>query len=228
MSQCQVGSMGQIEEIRSAQKFNLMIFNFSKNSQFTTRINMEGHVLPVINKVKLLGTIITDDLKWDDNTASIIKKANGRLLLLRKAAEYTKSKEDLKTIYISYIRSMLEQSSVIWHSTLTKENQLDLERVQKNALRIIQGDKYEGYKITLNELQMESLFTRREELALRFAENCVKNEKTKELFPLRKKKHTIKTRKVKKYEETRTRTERFKRSTVPFLQRLMNQHEETN
>ena len=43
-----------------------------------------------------------------------------------------------------YIRSILEQSCVVRHSSLTEENVLDLERVQKAVIRLILGEKYEN------------------------------------------------------------------------------------
>ena len=88
---------------------------------------MNGEILPVVKKMKLLGTIICDDLKWDENTSFLIKKANSRLLLLRKAAQYTNLIEDLKSIYLSHVRIVLEQSCMIWHSSITQENIDDLE-----------------------------------------------------------------------------------------------------
>ena len=39
------------------------------------------------------------------------------------------------------IRSKIEQSAVVWHSSLTKKNKRDLERVQKSALKIILKDR---------------------------------------------------------------------------------------
>ena len=45
--------------------------------------------------------------------------------------------QDLKKIYILQIRSKLEQSSVLWHSSITKKCKYNLERVQKSALKII-------------------------------------------------------------------------------------------
>ena len=155
---------------------------------------MEGEVLPVLKKTKLLGTIICDDLKWDENTAFLVKKANTRLLLLRKASEYTNSTNDLKSIYISHIRSILEQSCAIWHSSLTEENITDLERVQKNACRIILGNLYSDYNESLDRLQLENLSIRREKLSLKFAINCEENPKTKQLFPLKEQNHEMKTR----------------------------------
>ena len=205
------------------KKSNVMIFNPSKNYKFTTRIKMEDHTLPIINKTKLLGTIITDDLKWNENTCKIVKQANQRLQILRKSAEFTSSIDDLKIIYIAYIRSILEQSSVLWGSSITEENKFDLERVQKNSCRIILGEKYEDYQKSLEEIGLETLDERRKILALKFGKNCIHNRKTQNLFPLRKKIHKIKTRKEEKFKVLKTKKKRLQQSTVPNLQRLLNE-----
>ena len=163
----------------NSKKSQLMIFNFTNDNQFTTRVKMENEVLPVVNKAKLLGTIITNDLKWSENTSFLVKKANGRLQLLRRAANYTKSTADLKSIYLSHVRNKLEQSCAIWHSNLTEENKSDLERVQKNECRIILGNQYVDYEDSLKRLNLENLSQRRENLTLSFAINCTENEKNK-------------------------------------------------
>ena len=62
--------------------------------------------------------------------------------LLHNVAKFTHKKEHLKSIYTTYIRPVLEQSSVVWHSSLTLENAYDLERVQKAAVRLIMGAKH--------------------------------------------------------------------------------------
>ena len=143
-------------------KSSLMCFNYTKNYQFTTRITMDNYVLPVLTKTKLLGVIITNDIKWSENTAYLVKRANARMELLRRMVPFGPSKEDMKTIYIAYIRSILEQSCTIWHSDLNLEDRLALERVQKNAFRNILQDKYETYEKALIDLNMETLFARRE------------------------------------------------------------------
>ena len=93
-------------------------------------------------EVKLLGTILTNDLKWDRNTEELVKKANKRMQLLYKASNFTTSKKDLKDIYVTFVRNILESSSVVWHSSLTKNNSIALERVQKMAVGVIMGSKY--------------------------------------------------------------------------------------
>ena len=128
------------------QKTKTMIINYTDKYQFTTRLKINNAPVEVINSTKLLGTIITDELKWDQNTNYIVRKANARIELLRRVASFGASKEDLKTIYILFVRSQLEQNSVVWHSSITEENKCDLEIVQKSAVTIIKGDQHQGYK----------------------------------------------------------------------------------
>ena len=99
-----------------------MIFNYTNKYQFTTRLSINEQPIEVIRNTRLLGTIIQDDLTWDLNTAELVRKANARMELLRKVASFGTGIEDLKNIYILYVRSLLEQSATVWHSSLTEES----------------------------------------------------------------------------------------------------------
>ena len=57
-----------------------------------------------------------------------------------------------------------------------------IERVQKCALLIILGDKYESYKNALLTTHLETLEKRREILTLKFAKKAIKHKKFKEWF----------------------------------------------
>ena len=93
-----------------------------------------------------------------------MKKANARMCLLRKVASFKPSRQDLRLIYIQYIQSILGQSCVVWHSSLTLENSLDIERSLKNSLRIILQNKYNNYEEPLEKLNLDTLEQRRETL----------------------------------------------------------------
>ena len=146
------------------KKSSVMIFNFTDNYQFSSRIEMEGTRLELKKQCKLLGVILTSDLKWEENTKFLIKRANARMEILRRLKSYNPPLSDLVNIYVLYIRSILEQSCTIWHTSLTKENTSDLERVQKNALRNILQEKYTDYETALYTLKLETLEARREKL----------------------------------------------------------------
>ena len=95
-------------------------------------------------------------MKWDSNTSHIVRRANARMILLRKLSEFDAPKADLKTIYNSYIRSVLEQSAVVWHTSLTEANKQDTEKVQKTSTKIMLKNKYITYNKSLEVLSLES------------------------------------------------------------------------
>ena len=78
-----------------------MIFNFSRNHQFSTRLELSGEIMEIVHHTKLLGTIISNDLKWEKNTQNIVKKANKRVEMLRIVSSFGASYNDLKVIFIA-------------------------------------------------------------------------------------------------------------------------------
>ena len=207
------------------KKTKNMIFNFSKKYPFATRIRLNDQTIESVKHTTLLGTIISDDLSWDLNVKNIVKKANSRMELLRKVASFGASIENMKTIYFLFVRSHLEQSATVWHSSLTEENCSDLERVQKSALKIMLGSKYNGYETSLTKLGIEKLSDRREQLCLNFAKKCVRNSKLTHMFPQNKKAHQMETRMPEKFKVYHANTERFKNSSIIYMQNLLNQDE---
>ena len=159
------------------EKTKSMIFNFSKKYQFITKLKVNNNDIDMVSETKLLGTVITDRLTWDRNTEELVKKGYKRMQLLNAAASYTSAKNDLKDIYLTFIRSVLEQSAVVWHSSLTKKNRQELERVQKAAIRVIMGKSYSTYKNGLKFLKLDTLEKRRELLCLRFGKTVSKQKK---------------------------------------------------
>ena len=82
--------------------------------------------------------------------------------------------------------------------------------MQKNALRIILKKEYCTYSKALTRLGMEQLGTRRDKLVLNFAQKCVKNPKTSNMFPLNSKLHNMYTRNQEKYFVQKAHIDRLK------------------
>ena len=123
-----------------------MLFNFTKNHKFTTRLTLNNKNIELVKEMKLLGVIVTNDLKWHKNTKHVVKKSWARIQLLKKVAEFGASTSDKLTIYKTFVRSALEQSCTVWHSSLTKGNEREIERVQKAAVRLITNQTNKTYK----------------------------------------------------------------------------------
>ena len=142
------------------------------------------------------------------------------MTLLHKLYEFTVPIEDLVDIYILYIRSVLESSAVVWHSSLTQGQEFEIERVQKVALRIILKEEYDCYTNALSLCSLQTLRDRRNHLSLTFAQKCTKSDKTSDMFPLNSK--TYDTRNPEKYFITPAKTNRLAKSAIPHMQRLLN------
>ena len=56
------------------QKVKVMLFNTSRINDFSPTININRTELEVVDEMKLLGVMITNDVKWFKNTEYITKK----------------------------------------------------------------------------------------------------------------------------------------------------------
>ena len=199
-----------------------MIINFTDNYKFTTNLHLNDKNIEVVSETKLLGVILTDDLKWNANTNYLVKKAFARMRMLHKLSEFNMPISEMIDIYILYIRSYLEQSCHIWHSSLTQEDSDNLERVQKTALKIILGSNYISYENALKTTNLSMLPERREYLCLRLAQKSLKSSKTSDMFPINP--VNSNTRAHAKFQVYSANTARFENSAIPYMQRLLNAH----
>ena len=202
------------------KKSKLIVFNFTRNYQFSTRVHLNDTLLETISETRLLGTIVSSDLKWHANTKMLTQKGYQRMSILRKLYEFDIPVEDLVLIYNQYIRSILEFNSNVWFSNLTNEEREDIERVQRVACQIILKDDYQNYNQALEKLKLQNLSDRRQMLAVRFADKCIKSDRFKDLFPLNTNPTGV--RNIEKYAVKFAHTDRLKDSSIPAMQRLMN------
>ena len=164
------------------KKTKAMIVNFTNNHQFTTRLKLNNMNIEVVDHMKILGTIVTNDLTWKLNTHEIVKKVNKRMLLLKKIKSFGATVEDMTQLWKTYRLSVLEQSSVVWGSSLSDEDKASLERTQKCFVKLVLKEKYQNYENGLIQLNLQNLEERRKILSLKFAKDCIKNIKFKHLF----------------------------------------------
>ena len=118
-----------------------------------------------------------------------------------------------------------EFSCELWHSSLSKTNETDIERVQKSVLKVILKNKYEDYGSALKLLNMASLKDIRSKLCLQFTKKCLKIENLKKLFPRKKTKHDMKKRTEEKFLINNIVTERYKRSSIPAMKKMLNEED---
>ena len=129
--------------------------------------------------------------------------------------------EDLIEIYILFIRSLTEYCSSSFHSSLNLRLVQKLKAVQ---CRVILGDMYISHMAALEMCGLDTLFTRRENRSLLFALKCTKHIINTAMFPENNSLDTHSIRQTEKFEVNKARTEAYKISTIPYLQRRLNSH----
>ena len=131
----QIANWTELSKMKlNATKSKYMIVNFTKKHQFNTRLHLDSRPLEQVKQTRLLGVVINDDLSWHSNTQELIKKANSRMMILHNLTSFCLPIQEMVEIYVLYIRSVVEYSCVVWHSSLTVEDSDALERSQKTAL----------------------------------------------------------------------------------------------
>ena len=203
-------------------KTKYMIINFCRSSQFQTRLYLNDNLLQQVKVTPLLGVLISDDLRWNANTDAIVAKANKRMTIIRNLINFNVADKDLIHIYVIFIRSVLEQSCVVWGSSITESEAKAIERIQKCCLYLIYKDKYVSYENALQLAKLPKLDERRAQLSLRFALKCAANEKTKHMFPLNP--TDTHTRHTEKYQVPFAYHNRLKNSAIPVMARQLNEH----
>ena len=84
----------------SAKKTKAMIINFTENYQFTTRLQLHQRNVEIVDQMKVLGTIITNKLTWDENCNNLIQRVNKRMLLLKKVLKFGATQEEMVHLWI--------------------------------------------------------------------------------------------------------------------------------
>ena len=93
------------------------------------------------------------------------------------------------------------------------------------SLNLILGNRYSDYDNALKFLQLDRLSERRRKLCLNFAKKCIKHEKAAKIFPLKQLKKKLRSNEL--FKVNFASTERYQKSTIPFLQSLLNKEEKS-
>ena len=124
-------------------------------------------------------------------------------------------------VYINEVRSILEMAVPVWHSSLTKQQSSDIERIQKVAFRIILDSHYKNYELACHKLNTDTLQKRREKLCLRYARKNMKSdhsffETVGSNVTTRQKSNIVK--------EFKCNFGRFNKSSIPYMAKLLNSY----
>ena len=116
--------------------------------------------------------------------------------LIRKVSSFGSNPQELVHLWKIFCLSVLEQSCVVWGGMITSENKKDLECPQKNFTKLALHENFTNYRSALLSLGLNFFEEKRQILK--------KNPKTGH------------------FQVTRAHTERFRKSPILTMQRLLN------
>ena len=123
-------------------------------------VSLNSSELKSLTQMKLLGITIQNNLKWDSHVAHIVYRASCKLFTLCILRKSGIPRSDLVSVYICYIRPVVEYASQVWHSSITKQQ---AKQIELRACRIILGcQEYQRYSTALTIFDLLSLKSRRD------------------------------------------------------------------
>ena len=169
------------------------------------------------------------DLKTTSNTDYICQRAYKRMWILRRLKSLGCPTEELLDILRQQVISILEGGVPYWGPMISKVESNQLERCLKTGLHIIYQSQYTSFTHVLKLAKIESLKTRRLKLITSFGKKALKSEKHKDWFVKNTNIPTTqsRTRDLKPstlLEPVPCRTQRFERSSIPFITMLLTWH----
>ena len=125
----------------------------------------------------LLGLIINDTLTWNDHVEELVKKASKKLYFLIQLKRAHVPTSDLVTYFCACIRSSLDHACPVFHYSLPKYLQVELESVQRRALSCIFPRVH--YSDVLQLAGVESIRTHQKNLTEDLFKSIVKDPRSK-------------------------------------------------
>ncbi|KAL9960492.1 hypothetical protein ACROYT_G033960 [Oculina patagonica] len=203
------------------RKCKEMLTCFKRSPPLYNPVEVDGLYFERVSSAKVLGLTLRNDLKWNDHIEIITSKAAKRLYLLRQLKRAAVSSNDLVLFHCSVIRSVLEYSCQLFHSSLPGYLPEELERIQRRAMRIIFPNS--GYRKALEEAGIPTLAGRRDLLSKSLFNDIVTTKKHKlvNLLPERPtNSHQLRNRRVLMFWTSAGQTPKIERATLSGTQRV--------
>jgi hypothetical protein len=189
----------------NTKKTKVMTISFSKTllPQLASLQGSDATVVEQVPSMKLLGLWITNDLKWNEQVLSSIKRSNKGIFLLRQLKHGGIANNVLWMIYNALIRSHLTYASPAT-TNMPKTLFQKLEKVEKRVSKIIGGTP----PLSLNEFKHQICMN------VLVDAKCATSHPLRQLFILNTSSHAS-----KHYQHFRApyaRTNRFRDSFISY------------
>ena len=118
-------------------KTESLLISRKVNRPYHPPLCMQDYQNTEVESHKHLGLYLSNDCSWHKHIDYITKKAWYRINILRKI-KFRLDRKSLETIYIAFIRPLLEYGDIIWDNC-TQLEKIELDKIQNDAARIATG-----------------------------------------------------------------------------------------
>ena len=141
---------------------------------FLPLLNFNNTIINFVESHKHLGITLSYNGQWHPHIETILTSAYKVLGIMRKL-KYKFTRQALNQMYVSYVRPLLEYSSIVWDGC-SEQDKTSLERLQNEAARIVTGlTKSTSIENLYNECGWDSLSKRRYFQKMCFMYKCSNN-----------------------------------------------------
>ena len=156
-------------------KCSVMTVSFTRQPHRLEQLHIADNVLHVQENTshRILGITVQADLKWDAHVQNMISRANKKLYILKTLKRFCLPVNDLISIYLGYIRPLLEYATPVWNFSLTLKYVKAMENFQKRVCKIILGNEYKFYDDALVSCGILALSQRRNQLCIKFGQSLL-------------------------------------------------------
>ena len=110
--------------------------------------HVSGYTLKPLPCVKLLGVQIDERLSFDEHVSSICNRVSQQINALRRISKYL-TLQNRMSIYNALLTSNFSYCNIVWHFC-SNRSMYKLEKVHKQALRVVLNDYISSYRVLLD------------------------------------------------------------------------------
>ena len=161
----------------NVKKCKSMLISRKVSSQISSLppISLLNSPLDKVLSYRYLGVLITASLSWSDHITTVCSKARRQLGYLYRKFYNHVTPDTLKTLYIAYIRPLLEYAVPVWDPH-HKKDVVALESIQRLASKICTKTwNAASYEDRLSTLNLSTLESRRKYLKLCYLYKLINN-----------------------------------------------------
>ena len=116
-------------------KSESMILSRKHNKPFHPPLSMNQNLINNVNSHKHLGLTFSQDCSWHDHLELVKTKAWLRINIMRRL-KFQLDRKSLQTIYISFIRPLLQYADVVWDNC-TQQEANELKKIKMKPLALL-------------------------------------------------------------------------------------------